>query len=92
MAIYLTEKGLSEARNELNYLARIRRPRLVRLMMSIPLVEDAMFRSIQNERLLVNREIAELSTIIRRAKIIRGVDIERVPIGTKSKIKSLADK
>ena len=73
-----TKQVLIEVRAELHYLTKTRRPRLVRLLMSIPLLDDAMY-SIRAEQVLVDKEIARLVAIIRKASIIYSVDIEDCP-------------
>ena len=89
--IFLTEKDFRNKQEELDYLTKTRRPRLVRLLMSLPLVEDSARRHLEGQRIVVDNEISKLIAVIRRARIIRGVDVERVSIGGKAKIKSLAD-
>ncbi len=89
--VYLTEKSFLNKKAELDYLTKVRRPRLARLLLSLPLIEESARRQIEGQRVLVEDEIAKLIAVIRRARVIRGVDIERASIGGKSKIKWLAD-
>ena len=86
-----TYKDLQEAKAELDYLMKTRRPRLARLLMYTPFSEGLARCSIENAQALVDDEIAKLVAVIMRVRIIRGVDIERSSVGTKSKIKFLAE-
>lgn len=92
-ATYLTKQGLSEAKAELDYLVKTRRPEMVQLLKDVCPQRNSSAESergfIRDEQAVVEKRIAELGALIKSAVIIEDTDTARVSVGAKAKLKFL---
>jgi len=93
--IYLTKQGLSEAQAELNYLTKTRVPELAQSLKdarsSEITLENWDWYSLRNEQILIEKRITRLRDLVRNATIIEDSGTDKVSVGTKTKLKFLAD-
>ncbi len=94
--VYLTEKGLQEIKDELEYLKMEKRPEVIKALKEAralgDLSENAEYDAARNEQAIVESRIKELEVMIEKAQIISAVDTTVVSIGTKVKIEYVDDK
>ena len=94
--VYLTEKGLQEIKDELEYLKMEKRPEVIKALKEAralgDLSENAEYDAARNEQAIVESRIKELEVMIENAKIISEVNTNVVSIGTKVKIEYIDDK
>ena len=94
-AVYLTEKGLQEIKDELEYLKLEKRPEVIKALKEAralgDLSENAEYDAARNEQAIVEARIKELEAMIEKAEIISAVDTNVVSIGTKVKIEYVDD-
>lgn len=93
--IYLTEKGLDELKNELEYLKLEKRPEVINALKEAralgDLSENAEYDAARNEQAIVEARIKELESMIEKAQIISAIDTNVVSIGTKVKLEYIDD-
>lgn len=94
-AVYLTEKGLQEIKDELEYLKMEKRPEVIKALKEAralgDLSENAEYDAARNEQAIVESRIKELEAMIEKAEIISTVNTNVVSIGTKVKIEYVDD-
>ena len=93
--VYLTEKGLQEIKDELDYLKLEKRPEVIKALKEAralgDLSENAEYDAARNEQAIVESRIKELEVMIEKAQVISDVDTDVVSIGTKVKIEYVDD-
>lgn len=93
--VYLTEKGLQEIKEELEYLKLEKRPEVIQALKEAralgDLSENAEYDAARNEQAVVEARIKELEVMIEKAEIITNIDTNVVSIGTKVKIEYVDD-
>ena len=93
--VYLTEKGLQEIKDELEFLKVEKRPEVIKSLKEAralgDLSENAEYDAARNEQAIVESRIKELESMIEKAEIISAIDTNVVSIGTKVKIKYIDD-
>lgn len=93
--VYLTEKGLQEINDELEYLKMEKRPEVIKALKEAralgDLSENAEYDAARNEQAIVESRIKELEVMIEKAQVISDVDTDVVSIGTKVKIEYVDD-
>lgn len=93
--VYLTEKGLQEIKDELEYLKLEKRPEVIKALKEAralgDLSENAEYDAARNEQAIVEARIKELEVMIEKAEIITAVNTNVVSIGTKVKIEYIED-
>lgn len=93
--VYLTEKGLQEIKDELEFLKMEKRPEVIKSLKEAralgDLSENAEYDAARNEQAIVESRIKELESMIEKAEIISAIDTNVVSIGTKVKIKYIDD-
>jgi transcription elongation factor GreA len=93
--IYLTKQGLLEVQAELGYLIKVRRPELVQLFKEAQLTknlsESGECNYIRSEQALVEKKIRELEVLAKDARVVEDIDTSRVSIGTRARLKFLAN-
>lgn len=93
--VYLTESGLIEIKKELEYLKLERRPEVINSLKEAralgDLSENAEYDAARAEQSIVESRILELEAISENVIIIKDVKTDRVAIGTKVKLRYLAD-
>lgn len=93
--VYLTEKGLQEIKDELEYLKLEKRPEVIQSLKEAralgDLSENAEYDAARNEQAIVEARIKELEVMIEKAEIITNIDTNVVSIGTKVKIEYVDD-
>lgn len=93
--VYLTEEGLKEIKDELEYLKLEKRPEVINALKEAralgDLSENAEYDAARNEQAIVEARIKELEVMIEKAEIITDVNTNVVSIGTKVKIEYVGD-
>ena len=93
--VYLTEKGLQEIKDELDYLKLEKRPEVIKALKEAralgDLSENAEYDAARNEQAIVESRIKELEVMVEKAEIISAVDTNVVSIGTTVKIEYVDD-
>lgn len=93
--VYLTEKGLQEIKDELEFLKMERRPEVIKALKEAralgDLSENAEYDAARNEQAVVESRIKELEVMIEKAEIISAINTNVVSIGTKVKIQYIDD-
>lgn len=93
--VYLTEKGLQEIKDELEYLKMEKRPEVIKALKEAralgDLSENAEYDAARGEQAVVEARIKELEVMIEKAEVISAVDTNVVSIGTKVKIEYVDD-
>ena len=93
--VYLTEKGLQEIKDELDYLKLEKRPEVINALKEAralgDLSENAEYDAARNEQAIVEARIKELEVMIEKAEIIKDVNTSVVSIGTNVKIEYVDD-
>lgn len=93
--VYLTEKGLQEIKDELEFLKMEKRPEVIKSLKEAralgDLSENAEYDAARNEQAIVESRIKELESMIEKSEIISAIDTNVVSIGTKVKIKYIDD-
>ena len=94
-AIYLTEEGLEELTNELEYLKTKKRPEVIQALKEAralgDLSENAEYDAARNEQAQVEGRIKELEIMVDNVEIISGESDGRVIIGSTVKLSYLDD-
>lgn len=93
--VYLTEQGLQEIKDELDYLKLEKRPEVIKALKEAralgDLSENAEYDAARNEQAIVESRIKELEVMVEKAEIISAVNTNIVSIGTKVKIEYVDD-
>ncbi len=93
--VYLTEQGLQEIKDELDYLKLEKRPEVIKALKEAralgDLSENAEYDAARNEQAIVESRIKELEVMVEKAEIISAVNTNVVSIGTKVKIEYVDD-
>ena len=93
---YLTEEGLKEIKDELEYLKMTKRPEVINALKEAralgDLSENAEYDAARGEQADVEAKIVELEQMIEHAVIIKEVKTDKVSIGNKVKIEYVEDK
>ena len=93
--VYLTEKGLQEIKDELEYLKLEKRPEVIKALKEArslgDLSENAEYDAARGEQAVVEARIKELEIMIEKAEVISAVDTNLVSLGTKVKIEYVDD-
>lgn len=93
--VYLTEQGLQEIKDELDYLKLEKRPEVIKALKEAralgDLSENAEYDAARNEQAIVESRIKELEVMVEKAEIISAVNTNVVSIGTKVKIEYIDD-
>jgi len=93
--VYLTEQGLQEIKDELDYLKLEKRPEVIKALKEAralgDLSENAEYDAARNEQAIVESRIKELEIMVEKAEIISAVNTNVVSIGTKVKIEYIDD-
>ena len=93
--VYLTEKGLQEIKDELEYLKMEKRPEVIKALKEAralgDLSENAEYDAARGEQAVVEARIKELEVMLEKAEVISAVDTNVVSIGTKVKIEYVDD-
>lgn len=93
--IYLTEEGLQEKVEELNFLKKEKRPSIINAIKEAralgDLSENAEYHAAREEQAQIESKIAELEEIIESATIITIGNFDTVSIGCSVKIKYVED-
>ena len=93
--VYLTEKGLNEIKEELEYLKLEKRPEVINSLKEAralgDLSENAEYDAARNEQAVVEARIKELEIMIENAQIITEVNTNVVSIGTTVKLEYVGD-
>ena len=93
--VYLTEQGLQEIKDELEYLKLEKRPEVIKALKEAralgDLSENAEYDAARNEQAIVESRIKELEVMVEKAEIISAVNTNVVSIGTKVKIEYVDD-
>lgn len=89
--IYLTSKGLEDAKTELNFLRKTKRQEIVERIKQArefgDVSENSEYNAALEEQQLVEARIEELEKVLREAKIIESSQNEIVSIGSTVKVK-----
>lgn len=93
--VYVTEKGLQEMKDELEYLKFEKRPEVIKALKEAralgDLSENAEYDAARSEQAVVESRIKELEVMIEKAEIITTVNTSVVSIGTNVKIEYVDD-
>jgi len=93
--VYLTENGLQEIKDELDYLKLEKRPEVIQALKEAralgDLSENAEYDAARNEQAVVESRIKELEVMLEKAEIITDINTNIVSIGTKVKIEYVDD-
>lgn len=93
--VYLTEEGLEQIKEELNYLKLEKRPEIVQALKDAraqgDLSENAEYDAARNDQAQVEARILELEQMIEKAVIIKEVNKDVVSIGTRVTIEYVDD-
>lgn len=88
--IYLTEEGLQELTNELEYLKTEKRPEVIQALKEArslgDLSENAEYDAARNEQAVVEGRIKELEIMIENVEIISGQSDGKITLGTTVKL------
>ena len=93
--VYLTEEGLEQIKEELNYLKLEKRPEIVQALKDAralgDLSENAEYDAARGDQAIVEARILELEQMVEKAVIIKEVSKDVVSIGTKVTIEYVED-
>ena len=93
--VYVTEKGLQEMKDELDYLKLEKRPEVIKALKEAralgDLSENAEYDAARSEQAIVESRIKELEVMIEKAEIITAVNTNVVSLGTNVKIEYVED-
>lgn len=93
--VYLTEKGLDEIKQELDYLKLEKRPEVIEALKEAralgDLSENAEYDAARSEQAVVEARIKELEVMLEKAEIIKDVNTNVVSIGTRVKVEYVDD-
>lgn len=93
--VYLTEKGLDEIKQELDYLKLEKRPEVIEALKEAralgDLSENAEYDAARGEQAVVEARIKELEVMLEKAEIIKDVNTNVVSIGTRVKVEYVDD-
>ena len=93
--VYLTEKGLDEIKQELDYLKLEKRPEVIEALKEAralgDLSENAEYDAARGEQAVVEARIKELEVMLDKAEIIKDVNTNVVSIGTRVKVEYVDD-
>lgn len=93
--IYLTEEGLNDLKNELEYLKQEKRPAVIDALKEAralgDLSENAEYDAARNEQAEVEGKIKELEAMLEHAVVIQGGETGKVSLGNSVKIKYVDD-
>lgn len=93
---YLTEEGLKEIQEELEYLKMTKRPEVINALKEAralgDLSENAEYDAARGEQATVEAKIVELEQMIEHAVVIKDVKTDKVSIGNTVKIEYIEDK
>ncbi len=93
--IYLTEAGLAEMQQELEFLKTEKRPEVIAALKDAralgDLSENAEYDAARNEQAHVEGRIAELEKMLENVIVIKDVKTDKVSIGTTVTIKYIED-
>lgn len=93
--VYLTEEGLEQIKEELNYLKLEKRPEIVQALKDAralgDLSENAEYDAARGDQAIVEARILELEQMVEKAVIIKEVSKDVVSIGTKVTIEYVDD-
>lgn len=93
--VYLTEKGLDEIKQELDYLKLEKRPEVIEALKEAralgDLSENAEYDAARGEQAVVEARIKDLEVMLEKAEIIKDVNTNVVSIGTRVKVEYVDD-
>ncbi len=93
--VYLTEEGLEQIKEELNYLKLEKRPEIVQALKDAralgDLSENAEYDAARGDQAIVEARILELEQMVEKAVIIKEVSKDVVSIGAKVTIEYIDD-
>ncbi len=93
--VYLTEEGLEQIKEELNYLKLEKRPEIVQALKDAraqgDLSENAEYDAARGDQAVVEAKIQELEQMLEKAVIITDVNKDVVSIGTRVTIEYVDD-
>ena len=93
--IYLTEEGLNELKNELDYLKLEKRPEVIKALKDAralgDLSENAEYDAARSEQASTEARIKELEKMLENVEIISDVKTDSVALGTKVKLEYVGD-
>ena len=93
--VYLTEEGLEQIKEELNYLKLEKRPEIVQALKEArghgDLSENAEYDAARGDQAVVEAKIQELEQMLEKAVIITDVNKDVVSIGTRVTIEYVDD-
>ena len=93
--IYLTQEGLEELKNELDYLINVRRPENITAIKEAralgDLSENADYDAARNEQAELEGRIKKLEKMLENVEIIEKVDTDKVGLGSTVSIKYVDD-
>lgn len=93
--IYLTEEGLNELKNELDYLKLEKRPEVINALKDAralgDLSENAEYDAARSEQASTEARIKELEKMLENVEIISDVKTDAVALGTKVKLEYVGD-
>ena len=93
--IYLTEEGLNELKNELDYLKLEKRPEIINALKDAralgDLSENAEYDAARSEQASTEARIKELEKMLENVEIISDVKTDSVALGTKVKLEYVGD-
>lgn len=94
-SVYLTNEGFLEIEEELNELKNVKRPEVIKALKDAralgDLSENADYDAARAEQAQIEGRIVELEKIMENAIIIESKRTDKVALGTKVKIKYVAD-
>jgi len=94
-AVYFTENGLNEVKQELEYLKTKKRPEVINALKDArslgDLSENAEYDAARAEQSAVENKIKELEAVLEKATVIKNVTTDKVSIGTNVKIQYVDD-
>ena len=93
--IYLTEKGLDEKKQELDYLKQVRRPEVIKSLKEAralgDLSENAEYDAARNDQAQLEARIKELEVVIEHCIVIKDKISDKVNIGSTVRLKYVED-
>ena len=93
--IYLTEEGLKDLKNELDYLKLEKRPEIINALKDAralgDLSENAEYDAARSEQASTEARIKELEKMLENVEIISDVKTDSVALGTKVKLEYVGD-
>ena len=94
-AIYLTEEGLKELKEELEHLKTVKRPEVIQSLKEAralgDLSENAEYDAARNEQAVVEGRIKELEQMINNVEIINIETNGKISLGSTVKLKYVGD-